>query len=508
MEITDNWKNNIYIFEKEINENIFKFFNNKSILNDINFIKMIICIQDHSLYTNIKNNYPLFIFLLLKNINNNEEIYEMLLDIKKINIFTTLDIEKFKLWKYCYNEDISNFSYSNDTFEINTFINNTMKKYYKYDKNMIIEMLIFTYYSKKDLLKQYENDDKINDIISIYDYCKHNAYPLFKSSELTKLWTIKIQHLLKYKNEDAGHIWNKLNVFVTPILYDHSTDIIDMFFHILYNNISNGLVTKNILIWTYIFAHNIISKTLLSKLFSVIYETPENMTGLFSDLYNDNRIDIIEKLKEDFMDNDMEYVYKIYEKEIDVNFYKSLNNDTLQLLFEKEFIAKGEPFIDSNLNINTFDKNLFNIFMKNSPFISKFSLDNLIKNNNQANMRLNNLNELIMINNSLKLINSEVLSFKIANPNTFVIEDVEISNIEKLDKFNKKIIKKYIYDIFLDKYYIIKNNEDFLSDYETFNINKSRLDNFLLHITPLDKMDEVLKTINYNIKLYELFFNN
>lgn len=508
MEIINDWKHNIYIFEKKINEDIFNFFNNKSILNDVNFIKMLIYIQDYTLYNNIKINYPLFIFILLKNIINNEDLYEILLDIKKINIFSQIDIAKFNLWKYCYDEDIDDFNYHNDMLEINTFINNATKKYYKYDKNMIIEMLIFTYYSKKDLLNQYDNSDKINNIISIYDYCKYNNYPLFKSSELTKLWTIKIQHLLKYKNEDAGHIWNKLNIFITPISYGQSTDIIDIFFHILYNNISNGLVTKNILIWTYIFAHNIISKDLISKLFSVIYEVPENMTGLFSDLYIDNRIDIIEKLKEDFMVNDMEYIYKIYEKEIDINFYKSLNNDTLQLLFEKEFIAKGEPFIDSNLNINTFDKNLFNIFMKNSPFISKFSLDNLLKKKNNENTSLNNLKEMIMINNSLKLINSESLLLKTSDPNTFVIEDIEINNIQNLDKFNKKIIKKYIYNIFLDKNYIIKNNENFLSEYEIFNTNKCRLDNFLMRITPLNKMNQVLKIIKNNVKLYELFFNN
>lgn len=508
MEKINNWKNNIYLFEKEINNNIFDFFNNKATLNDIDFIKMLIYTQDYKLYNNIKVNYPLFIFILLKNISQNEELYDILVEIKKMNIFSLLEIEKFKLWKYCYDEDITDFNYSNNMFEINTFVNSILKKYYKYDKNTIVKMLIFTYYSKKDLLKQHDHDDKINDIISIYEYCKYNNYPLFQSSELTKLWTINIQNLLKYKNEDAGHLWYKLNIFESPIVYEHSTDIIDMFFHILYNNINNGLVTKNILIWTYIFAHNIISKEVLSKLFSVIYETPENMTGLFSDLYNDDRKDVIEKLKEDFMENDMEYVYQIYEKEININFYKSLNNDTLQSLFKKEFIAKGQPFINSDLNITTFDKNLFNILMKNSPFISKFSLDNLIKKNNYENNSLNNLKKLIMINNSLKLIDSESLSLKITNPNTFIIEDMEINNINKLTKFNKKIIKKYIYDIFLDKNYIIKNNENFLSDYEEFNINKTRLDNFLFRITPLNKMDEVLKIINNDIKLYELFFNN
>lgn len=507
MEIIDEWKMNIQIFKKEINENIFKFFSDKTIIHNNDFIKMLLYIQDTELYKKIKINYPLFSFIFLKNIINNDDLYDILSNIKNIDTFKTIDIVKFNLWKYCYNENINNFNYNNKIFE--SHVNNIIPihKYIKYDKNMIIEMLIFTYYSKKDLLEHHEQSEKINDLISIYDFCKTNTYPLFKSSELTRLWSLKIQYLLKYKNEDPGHIWNKLNIFISPTEYGNSEDIIDIFFHILYKNIINGIVTKNILIWTYIFSYKIISNNMISKLFSVIYETPENMTGLFSDLYNDNRLDVIEKLKEDFMENDMEYIYKIYEKDIDINFYKSLNNDTLKILFEKEFIAKGEPFINSDLNINTFNSNLFNVFMKYDPFISQHSLNNLIKKTNDNNLQLNTLKESIIINNSLKLINSEHYMIKVTDPGTFIMKNVDINKLTNLDIFNKKIIKKYIYDIFLDKYYIIQDVEYFLDDYENFNVNKTKLFDFLMHITPLNNVDKVINIIKSDIKLYELFFN-
>jgi hypothetical protein len=511
MDLDIKWKDDIIYFKNEIRKNIYKFFNNKNILNDVDFNKMLLYLQDYDIYNKIKLNYPLFVFVFLENIIKNVEMYEMLIKFKSVIDVTNLDIAKINLWKYCREENIENFEYSDKIMELEykKYITN----FYNFDKNTVVEMLIFTYYSKKDLLAHYDQEENINNIISIYDYFNKSSLPLFKSSELTHKWTIKIQHLLNYKNEEAGHVWKHSNVFIIPPTHEtNKNDVINNFFYILYTNIRNGYVTKNIIMWTYIFANNLINTELLSKLFSIIYESSENMTGFIADLYNQEREDVIDNVTSNFDINNQEYLYKMNDKNIDINFYASLNSETLKLLFEKKFIVDGRPFIDSKLKINLFDMEIFDIFMKYSPFIPEYLLNLLIdninsKNDNFLNIKDNVSLKKILNNNSLKLINAESMDIKILNKKT-IIETININELTDLDIFDKKIIKKYIYNFFINRYYAInESSEDLLNDYREYNIKKNNLKNFLLGITSIDKINDVMNIINNNLNIYSLFFD-
>jgi len=264
--------------------------------------------------------------------------------------------------------------------------------------------------------------------------------------------------------------------------------------------------------WTYIFANNLINTELLSKLFSIIYESSENMTGFIADLYNQEREDVIDNVTSNFDINNQEYLYKMNDKNIDINFYASLNSETLKLLFEKKFIVDGRPFIDSKLKINLFDMEIFDIFMKYSPFIPEYLLNLLIdninsKNDNFLNIKDNVSLKKILNNNSLKLINAESMDIKILNKKT-IIETININELTDLDIFDKKIIKKYIYNFFINRYYAInESSEDLLNDYREYNIKKNNLKNFLLGITSIDKINDVMNIINNNLNIYSLFFD-
>ncbi|BAO49523.1 core protein [Alphaentomopoxvirus acuprea] len=491
-------------------------FNNKKIIKNNMFYILFISMQDYDLYKQIGNIYKLFIYNFI-NYCNDSIVRNYLYKIINIDNYPNIDdYHILKLWEYVYDSEISNlkdeYIYSIDIKKIL----NAKTNLKKYDYNIVTKLLIFTWHSKYDLaitiLKNISDEIEIdrneilnflNKEISIFSYTNLNPgyYPLFESSNDTKTALLNIPEIV-ISSLDPGYIWKTPEYFKKLISNDTCDNIIDIFFSYLYNSLINGIVTHNLLIWTYLFGYSYIEPILLSKLFSLVNNIPMSVVGVVSDLLIAKNLLAVDKIKDD--SNTLYTNYMQGQKEFDINnILASYPVNILKYIAQKPFEPTGYFYnFGIDLDKYKFNNNFFNILISTNPLSkSIFDINDKIK--------IFNGNEIyndyyIKIYNTINLIKSNGNSFEIIKQYNFTI----IDNITESDLiyFDHSIIKKEILNILFNKYSFIPLNEKNLREqYINFIIKKSFPYNLYKTLINSDIEKKIKDIIDKDINLMAIF---
>ncbi|AAG02876.1 hypothetical protein AMV170 [Betaentomopoxvirus amoorei] len=501
--------------------NIFK---NKKIISNYKFYILFISMQDYNLYKKIGLEYKLFILNFIKYIQdpNVKKYIAEVIDTDNTNMYKNFsDYPILYLWKYVYNIKQSNINDYNDIssmMSIKHILNKDNDyKLYTYNHNIIVKFLLFAWYSKYDLgveILYKDTDDEINndEILnfinkedSIFNYVNHNNkdYPLFNPSDDTIDSYANIRSEIISNNIEPGYIWKMPNLINKLMSTGIAENITEKYFSILYNYLCNGVVTNNIICWTYLFGYGNVDPILLNKLFSIIMKIPIQLSGLISDLYNNKNFKAIDNIKENISNNT---TYNYFQGQCNINIDDALNgipNNILNTIVEKDFTPQGY-FINFGIDINkiNFNENFFNILLNNNPIST--SMDD-IKNKIKNTYNKTYTKYYIDIYNTVNYINSNNNNFEAVIDYNFTILD-EI-NEKNLKYFNLPIIKKEILNILYNKYYFIPdcNNINLSKQYNNFILKKSRLINIYNCLINSDIEKQVLDLMNKNTYLNILF---
>ncbi|CCU55484.1 virion protein (Cop-E6R) [Adoxophyes honmai entomopoxvirus 'L'] len=498
---------------------------NKKIINNYKFYILFISMQNYNLYSNIGRDYKLFILNFIKYIQdiNVKNFIGEIINIDNTDMYKSLsDYPILYLWRYTYNIEPSNISdYENITSNLDIkYILNKDKNHviHAYDPDSIVKLLLFTWYSKYDLgvyilYKDSDDDIDTQEILnfidiehSIYYYVNQSDknFPFFDSSQNTIDAYRNLPIEMISLDIDPGYVWKNIDSInkLSPI--GIAENLHDKFFSLLYNCLINGIITNNIVTWTYLFGYNIIDPILLNKLFSISMNIPIQLSGIISDLYDNKNFKAIEMIKDNIKESNVSYNYFQGQKDIYVqDALANMPNNILNVIAEKNFEPKGY-FTNFDIDINkiNFNKNFFNVLLRTNPLSVKMEeLKNKINNTYNDSYTTYYTN----IYNTVNYIMSNNNNFEVIIDYKFTI----LSEINEcnLKYFNLPIIKKEILNILFTKFYFIPDceNVDLQSQYNNFIIKKSNLVNIYNCLIHKDVENIILDKINKNIYLNTLF---
>ncbi|CCU55781.1 virion protein (Cop-E6R) [Choristoneura biennis entomopoxvirus] len=497
---------------------------NKKIINNYKFYILFISMQDYNIYNIIGKEYKLFILSFIKYIQdtNVKKFIAEVIDLDNTNMYKNFsEYPILYLWKYIYKIQPSNINDYNDIasiFSIKYILNQDNEyRLYTYDYDSIVKLLIFAWYSKYDLgvyMLYKDSDDEINneEILnfidndySIYHYSSQSDkdYPLFNSSQDTIDSFRSLPYDIINIDVDPGYVWknpDSMNKLTPSVI---ATDVYEKYFSLLYNSISNGIVTNNIISWTYLFGYGRVDPILLNKLFSITMKIPFQLSGIIADLYNYKSFKAIDNIKDSLNENNS---YNYFQGQSNINIddaFTGLSNDILNIIAEKNFEPKGY-FINFDIDINkiNFNKNFFNTLLHINPVSSNMDdIKNKIKNTYNHYYTKYYVN----IYNTVNYINSNNNKFEaIIDYNFTVLSEINETN---LNNFNLPILKKEILNILYNKYYFIPdcNNINLSKQYNDFIFKKSHLTNIYNCLINSDVENHVLELMHKNTYLNIIF---
>jgi hypothetical protein len=512
------------ILRKLINKyGTIKIFNNKKLIKDPRFYIMFISMQDYDMYKKIGSEFKLFIFNFIKYITN---------DIVKDFVGNVINIDGYKniddynilsLWNLVYDVDCLDIKYSYINKLKITKILNKSKEYKKYNYNDVVKFLLFVWYSKYDLGKTIllqdldENmDEDITELhnsilefidsdksIFHYTYISDIDYPIFESSQKTLNSYRNLPDIIN-TNLDPGYVWKSPEYFIKMDSYGLCTNMHDTFFSLLYRYLSNGIVTNNILAWTYLFGYGKIDPLLLNELFSIIMNIPIEICGLISDLYSQSNKKAINTIISEIKNTNIRpSSYLQGQQNIDIqNMYLSLPDTVINIIAQKPFEPRAY-FTNFGININefSFNNNFFEILLYNHP-LKNSMMD--IKNKISITKDESHTDFFIKIYNTNNFILAKNNKFEIIKDyNISVIDNVDKSNI---NYFNLGLIKTEILNILFQEYYFIPENKSNLREqYNSFIMKKLNLTNIYNCLINKDIEKTIKNIINRDIYLKTIF---
>lgn len=487
-----------------------KIFNCKEFINNHRFYIMFISAQDYKLYETVGKKYKLFIYSFITYLSDTlvQDFVSTIIDIDQYKNISECRV--LSLWKFVYNITPIDINYKYITkLDIKKNLN-VKKERRKYDYNDVVKILIFTWKCKYDLgkyilFKDSDDQEEINkkeilDFIdnqySIYHYVNESKenYPLFESSSETKDAFYNLPNIIDI-DMDPGYLWKLPGIFSKLPKKGVCSDIVDLFFSILYGYLSNGFVTNNIVAWTYLFGYGKVDPILLNELFSITLDIPVKICGLISDLYIFKNYEAIDYIKEN------ESLNAYLQGQLNLDNFLELPNELLKIIAKKPFEPKGY-FTNFDVNINefNFDSNLFKILLQTHPIC-----DSIVDINNKMNIYVDEIYSefSIKIYNTFNYLNSNG-NFEMIKDYEFTVEN-EI-NSDNIKYFNKPLIRKEINNILFNDYHFIPQNTPNLREqYNNFILKKSNLYNIYKCLVNSDIENNVNALINKNIYLKTIF---
>jgi len=500
-------------------KDIIKVFSNNEIISNLNFYIAFISMQDYEIYKEIGLLYPLFIFVFLDKIQLEPVMKYILYNTKQRKNLSTFEMNLCSLWDLVYDISLSSADinqYITKEIMYDMIMDNVKFKTYKYNYNTVVKMLIFTYLCKVDLARHINQNDSynivdnifntINNTRSIYTYIDKNQsyYPLFESSNITNAYMCKFYDIFSnnVKQLNPGYMWNHSNIFYIENC-GYAETIMDKYFSFLYQNIRNGIVTTNILHWTFLFGRHIIDIDLLNILYSLIMAVSTDNTGLIYSLSAEHMDDVILEIQQKHKDI---YSYNLLAKNINISdIYSELPtkiiNDINTRPFNPSIFLKSQDICISSI---TFNESFFKYFLKFDPLHIKMAK---IESNEICTKSDTQLLSLIKKYNSLSLINSEGNDFDIIDFN-YNINTLNINAVCDISKyFDGLIIKLKILDITNKLNFIPSDRPDLFLQYTKFICEKINLTNIINCLVSKNTIDNVADKIKNNNFLSIIFSN-